>query len=213
MVSSTTRGDTDAAEALPEPEGAGPALGDLPPDAGTLALHRPGAGLPQTRRTRALPARRHRCGTIDIAALARDRDQLWAEAVHRFRAGAIWWIDDPALLAEAREEQDRRYQSDAWDDLIEHWLTHEIRTVSDGFPDYGNSRTESVPRPEPLADVSVGEILEEAIGLEPARWTRGDQMRVSAYLKANGWERYRRRDEGGREAPREWRYRRGQDRI
>ena len=55
-----------------------------------------------------------------------------------------------------------------------------------------------------------GEILEEAIGLEPARWTRGDQMRVSAYLKANGWERYRRRDEGGREALREWRYRRGQ---
>ena len=55
----------------------------------------------------------------------------------------FWWIDDPALLAEAREEQDRRYQSDAWDDLIEHWLTHEIRTVSDGFPDYGNSRTES----------------------------------------------------------------------
>jgi predicted P-loop ATPase len=149
-----------------------------------------------------------RCGTIDIAALARDRDQLWAEAVHRFREGAIWWIDDPTLLAEAREEQDRRYQSDAWDDLIEHWLTHEIRTVSDGFPDYGNSRNESVPRPKPLSDVSVGEILEEAIGLEPARWTRGDQMRVSAYLKANGWERYRRRDEGGRAAPREWRYRR-----
>ena len=148
-----------------------------------------------------------RCGTIDIAALARDRDQLWAEAVHRFREGAIWWIDDPAILAEARDEQDRRYQSDAWDDLIEHWLTYEIRTVSDGFPDYGNSRTESVQRPKPLADVSVGEILEEAIGLEPARWTRGDQMRVSAYLKANGWERYRRRDEGGREAPREWRYR------
>ena len=71
-----------------------------------------------------------------------------------------------------------------------------------------------MPRPEPLADVSVGEILEEAIGLEPARWTRGDQMRVSAYLKANGWERYRQRDEGGREAPREWRYRRdtGKDR-
>jgi len=150
-----------------------------------------------------------RCGSIDIAALTRDRDQLWAEAVHRFRAGAIWWIEDPALLAETRDAQDRRYQSDAWDDLIEHWLTHEIRTISDGYPDYGNSRTESVRRPEALADVAVGEILEEAIGLEPARWTRGDQMRVSAYLKANGWERYRRRDEGGREATREWRYRRG----
>ncbi len=148
-----------------------------------------------------------RCGTIDIAALARDRDQLWAEAVHRFREGAIWWIDDPAILAEARNEQDRRYQSDAWDDLIEHWLTHEIRTVSDGFPDYGNSRTESVPRPEPLADVSVGEILEEAIGLEPARWTRRDQTRVAAYLKANGWKREQVRIGSGRNAPRVWRYR------
>lgn len=149
-----------------------------------------------------------RCGTIDIAALARDRDQLWAEAVHRFHAGAIWWIDNPALQAEARDAQEQRYQADAWDDLIEHWLTHETRTVSDGYPDYGNSRTESIPRPRALTDVSVGDILEEAIGLEPARWTRGDQMRVSAYLKANGWERYRRRDEGGRDASREWRYRR-----
>jgi predicted P-loop ATPase len=149
-----------------------------------------------------------RCGTIDIAALARDRHQLWAEAAHRFRAGAIWWIDDPALVEEAREEQDRRYQSDAWDDLIEHWLTHEIRTLSDGFPDYGNSRTESVSRPEPLRDVSVGEILEEAIGLEPARWTRRDQTRVAAYLKANGWKREQVRIGSGRNAPRVWRYRR-----
>jgi len=47
-------------------------------------------------------------------------------AFHRFRAGAIWRINDPSLLAEAREEQDRRNWSDAWDDLIEHWLTHEL---------------------------------------------------------------------------------------
>ena len=152
-----------------------------------------------------------RCGIIDIDALARDRDQLWAEAVHRFREGAIWWIEDPALLEDARQAQERRYQADAWDDLIEHWLVHEIRTVADGYPDYGNTRTESVPRPEPLADVSVGEILEEAIGLEPARWTRGDQMRVSAYLKANGWKRYRKRDVGKREVTREWRYEKEQE--
>lgn len=55
--------------------------------------------------------------------------------------------------------------------------------MSDGYPDYGNSRTESVLRLEPLTDVSVGEILDEAIGLEPGRWTRGDQMRMSAYLR------------------------------
>ncbi|SNX75139.1 hypothetical protein SAMN05878503_1381 [Cereibacter ovatus] len=72
-----------------------------------------------------------RCGAIDIAALARDRDQLWAEAVHRFREGAIWWIEDPTILADAREEQDRRYQSDAWDDLIEFSLNNAIRRPRD----------------------------------------------------------------------------------
>jgi len=32
-----------------------------------------------------------------------------------------------------------------------------------------------------FADVSVGEILEQAIGVEPGRWTKSDQMRVGAY--------------------------------
>jgi predicted P-loop ATPase len=150
-----------------------------------------------------------RCGTIDIEALARDRDQLWAEAVHRFREGAIWWIDDPALLAVAREEQDRRYQADAWEDLIEHWLTHETRRVNRGHAGWDDWQDEEVERPEPIRDVSVGEILQGALGIEPAKWTKSDQMRVSAYLKANGWERYQRREQGGRAAPREWRYRRG----
>jgi len=75
-----------------------------------------------------------RCGTIDIDALARDRDQLWAEAVARFRGGAIWWLDTPALVAAAKAEQDKRYQTDAWDQLIEHWLSHEVRTVGGGYP-------------------------------------------------------------------------------
>jgi putative DNA primase/helicase len=148
-----------------------------------------------------------RCGDIDVAGLARDRDQLWAEAVARFKSGAIWWLEDKNLLKAAREEQDKRYQSDAWDGLIEHWLTNEVRVVGDSYSSFDPPRRESSPRCEPLRDVSVGEILEEAIGIEPARWTKGDQMRVGAYLKKNGWFRYKSRGEGGRNAPREWRYR------
>lgn len=144
-----------------------------------------------------------RCGTIDIEALRRDRDQLWAEATARFKEGAIWWIEDKDLLKSAREEQDKRYQSDAWDGLIEHWLTHEVCVVGGSYSSFDPPRRESVPRRVPKRDVSVGEILEEAIGAEPARWTRTDQMRVSGYLKKKGWERYQRRE--GDE--REWRYR------
>jgi len=32
---------------------------------------------------------------IDLDALRCDRDQLWAEALEQFRAGAIWWLDTP----------------------------------------------------------------------------------------------------------------------
>lgn len=59
-------------------------------------------------------------------------------------------------------------------------------------------------RPEPLTDVSVAEVLRNAIGIEPGRWTRADQMRVTAYLKARGWTRYQTRVGS---AGREWRYR------
>ena len=149
-----------------------------------------------------------RCGDIDIEGLSRDRDQLWAEAVARFKAGAIWWLEDKDLLNAARAEQDKRYQSDAWDGLIEHWLSHELRFVGDNFSSLDPPRRESVPRYEPLRDVSVGEILEEAIGIEPARWSRVDQMRVSGYLKKNGWERHRTYTVDGEQTVREWRYRR-----
>ena len=147
-----------------------------------------------------------RCGTIDIAALARDRDQLWAEAVFRFREGAIWWIDDAALLAEARTEQESRHQGDAWDARIDRWLTHDTRSVNRGHAGYEDWREEEFERVDPILDVSVGEILKGALGIEPAKWTKIDQMRVGAWLKSRHWERYRRRTGEARE----WRYRRSE---
>ena len=148
-----------------------------------------------------------RCGAIDIDALARDRDQLWAEAVARFKDGAIWWIEDKELLKSARDEQDKRYQSDAWDALIDRWLTHEIRSVNRGYAGFDDWQDEEIERVEPLRDVSVGEILAEAIGIEPARWTKPDQMRVGSWLTSRNWRRYQRRMGEARE----WRYRKLND--
>ena len=148
-----------------------------------------------------------RCGTIDIASLARDRDHLWAEAVHRFREGAIWWIDDAVILAEAAAAQEARYQADAWDARIDRWLTHDTRSVNRGHAGYEDWQDEEFERAEPIRDVSVGEILEGALGIEPAKWTKGDQMRVGAWLKSRHWERYRSRIG----AAREWRCRKPDD--
>jgi predicted P-loop ATPase len=53
------------------------------------------------------------CGDIDLESLARDRDQLWSEAVVHFMAGAPWWLETPSLEALAQAEQKARYQVDA----------------------------------------------------------------------------------------------------
>ena len=143
-----------------------------------------------------------RCGEIDIKGLSQARDQIWAEAVARFKAGAIWWLEDKYLLKAAHEEQDKRYQSDAWDALIDRWLTHDIRRVNLGHAGYDDWQDEEFERTEPIIDVSVGEILETALGIEPGKWTKGDQMRVGAYLKSRQWRRYQARSRGGRA----WRY-------
>jgi hypothetical protein len=46
--------------------------------------------------------------------------------------------------------------------------------------------------------VSLGEILEGALGIEPARWTRADQTRVTAYSSlATGVATRRRLELGG----------------
>ena len=76
--------------------------------------------------------------TIDRDALERDRDQLWAETVVRFKADAPWWLETPELEALATAEQALRFKVDAWHEPIEEWL---------------GERT----------DVSVSEVLEGAL--------------------------------------------------
>jgi predicted P-loop ATPase len=129
------------------------------------------------------------CGAIDIAAVERDRDQLWAEACVRFRAGDPWWLDDQNLEALATEQQADRYQGDAWDDPIRRYLEH-AAGQQDG--------------------VSVAEILEKALGMERGRWTQADQNRVVRTLTSMGFRQFRARIGGhGDSAQRERRYRRG----
>ena len=63
-----------------------------------------------------------RCTSINLAALERDRDQIWAEAVHLYRQGHRWHITDPDLIRQAEAEQRARYDVDVWHDKIEAYV-------------------------------------------------------------------------------------------
>ena len=121
------------------------------------------------------------CTRILIDELARDRDQLWAEAVACYRGGAVWWLDSVELNKEAEQEQAARYEGDVWDPLILEWARNRVSSGSDS--------------------VSVGEVLDLCLGKKRDQWTRADQMRVGRCLLANRWERYRDRSRNM-----EWRY-------
>lgn len=59
---------------------------------------------------------------FDIDALARDRDQLWAEAAWRHRKGESIRLRED-LWGAARDEQAKREVGDEWDGLIADWLS------------------------------------------------------------------------------------------
>jgi len=109
-------------------------------------------------------------GMIDLVGLERDRDQLWAEAVARFKAGAPWHLEKPELEALARAEQAARYAVDAWEEPIREWLI-------------------SGKRPE----VSITEVLAGALKLAPEDWQQKAQNRVVAILTAMGFTRVKTR--------------------
>ena len=97
-------------------------------------------------------------GMIDLAGLEQARDQLWAEAVHRFKAGAPWWLETPELEALATAEQEARFVVDAWEVPIAEWL---------------GDRT----------DVSVEEVLKHVFGLAKEQQSQSAQNRVARILK------------------------------
>ena len=123
------------------------------------------------------------CGTIDLEALSRARDQLWAEAVARFHAGERWWPETDEERAEAAEEQGQRLESEPWAEPIAAWCA--LRT----------------------GDITTNEVLTgSSIKLDVAKIGRAEQKRAARVLKDLGYRRIQLRDPDG---SRPWVYRRG----
>jgi predicted P-loop ATPase len=119
------------------------------------------------------------CTTIDVDAIARDRGQLWAEAVAAYHAGEPWWLEDAELRRAAEVEQEARRIEDPWEAIIAPWLeSPKTQPDRDGYR-----------APIDLEDgrVTVTQILEHAIGQPAARQSKSDQMRVGKVLRLLGW--------------------------
>ena len=58
-------------------------------------------------------------GTIELKAIERDREQLFAEAVALHKDGWPHWV---VPKEEAEAVQEERYDSDPWEDMVRSWL-------------------------------------------------------------------------------------------
>jgi predicted P-loop ATPase len=103
-------------------------------------------------------------GSIDIEALIRDRDQLFAEAVHLYRAGCRWWPEAAFERELIVPEQEARYEVDAWEEPITSFLLGKQRTT-------------------------VVEVARDGLNIELPKIGTADQRRITAALERLRWER------------------------
>jgi predicted P-loop ATPase len=101
-------------------------------------------------------------GKVDVAAIARDRDQLWAEARDLYRLIGIAYQRAEQL---GRAVTEGYKVSDSWEPLISAWLDA-VRG----------------DQPFTLAEVATG-----ALNIEPRNLTRPTEMRIAKALQALGY--------------------------
>jgi predicted P-loop ATPase len=109
---------------------------------------------------------------IDIAPLQRDRDQLWAEAVHRFRAGERWWFDDEEQVIADQVTDEHRAENPWAEKIVETGKRRGPKPAADGAPD---------------GAVKLVEVA-DWLGIEFEDIDK-HKARVAAALRAAGYER------------------------
>lgn len=122
-------------------------------------------------------------GEIDIDGVKQVRDQLWAEAVHRYSKGEPHWI----LPEGASQAQDDRHVSDVWTEPVVRWLN--------------GKRQSSLDTNQGMAKevVTVSQVLTWALDVEIKKQDRSAQTRVGNILNRLKWTKKQRRSDGVRE--------------
>jgi predicted P-loop ATPase len=114
------------------------------------------------------------CGTIDLEGLKQNRDQLWAEALHAYKAKESWWLDDAKTIKAAQIQQENRRVEDPWEEKIAPFLDGKAETTIDEVLTHLETPAAGMQGPRPTI----------------AR-TKADQMRAADVLKCLGWQKKR----------------------
>lgn len=119
----------------------------------------------------------------DMDSFLRDRDQLWAEAVHLYRQGFDYWT----LPDDAERQQGDRFDEDIWQEPIANWL--DGRGSEGSYPvtvdmlpsDQGRGVRSATPH----------QLMSCALGVDLPKQSRADWMRVAAIMRHLGWPKER----------------------
>lgn len=111
-------------------------------------------------------------GTIDQSSIIRDRSNLFAEAVHCFKAGQDWY-HMPTDETEAVQEAYR--QNDIWEEVIAEYLNS---------PSLFKKET------------TVKNIFTDCLKLSMDKWDKSTQIRIARNLATLGYEKFQKFENG-----------------
>lgn len=98
---------------------------------------------------------------VPLDDLAKERDRIWAAAVHAYLSGEHWGLP-ASMRAEAAADAEQFANTDTWEGPVLNFV-------------------------EGLQSVTAEIILSNAIRLDLAQQDKRSEMRVTDILKANGW--------------------------
>ena len=102
------------------------------------------------------------CSSVDIEALAQDREQLFAEALLAFQQGLPWW----EMPESAKLEVAARTEHDPWQEIIALWISKSVKAG-------------------PKLTIAI--VADEALGIPGSGVHVGISKRIAKCLRALGW--------------------------
>lgn len=115
-------------------------------------------------------------GKLDIDGIKKNREQILAEAVHRYKAGEKWWLSDEMEI-EAKKKQEEVREKDIWEDMLINHIAKPKGLINERWwPCFGTDKIRKY--------IAVSEMA-EALGIEKKDASRNNR-RINATAVAIG---------------------------